>query len=75
MVGIKPTKLLLIDYESGRYLRKISYERIRRWGKTNTEFCLVLDVVGKIHIETPDARLIAEIFEEYVADLLRMSNP
>ena len=75
VLGIKPTKLLLVDYESGRYLRKISFERILRWGKTSTEFCVVLDIVGKVHIETPDALLAAEIFEEYVDDLLRMNIP
>jgi len=36
VLGIKPTKLLLIDFESGRYLRKIPFERILRWGKTSS---------------------------------------
>lgn len=57
VLGIKPTKLLLIDFESGRYLRKISFERILRWGKSSSELCIVLDIVGKVHIETPDAFL------------------
>ncbi len=36
VLGIKPTKPLLIDFESGRYLRKISFKRILRWGKTSS---------------------------------------
>lgn len=46
VMGIKPTKILLIDYLSGRYIRKITFDKIVRWGKTSTEFCLVVDNVG-----------------------------
>jgi hypothetical protein len=62
ILGIKPTKLLIIDYDSGRYLRKIPFDKIIKWGKTNSEFCIVIEMVGEVHIQMDDPKLAANIF-------------
>lgn len=49
ILGVKPNKLLLVDYESGRYIRKVPYDKIVKYGKSNSEFCFVLETIGEIH--------------------------
>lgn len=36
ILGVKPNKLLLVDYDSGRYIRKVTFDKIVKWGKTNS---------------------------------------